>query len=66
MSQPSYKYTRAMAFAAFVHFVVISFRPETNDIYAQIDLLIILIWAVGSNGREALVDAVKAWASRGQ
>ena len=64
-TEPQLKWTRLMAFFAFFHFVMYSYWHGTvPDNIALFDGFIIFCWAVGSNGRATIVDAVRAFAGR--
>lgn len=61
-TEPKLRWTRLMAFMAFFHFVIYTWKVETiNSDILIFDAFVILIWGIGSNGRATIVDAVRAW-----
>lgn len=63
-SKPNYMVTRLFAIAALCHFFWYSNQAEPKEFVVMFDLWVIFGWMLGSNGREALVSAVQAWAGK--
>lgn len=73
-TEPKNTWTRFAAFLALIQGLIFPFvfllmetekSVEIVKIVLSFDFLVILTWIVGSNGRAAIVDTVRAWATRG-
>lgn len=61
-TEPSLVWTRVLAYFAFFHFASYSLLVgEVSEVVMYFDLAVIICWAVGGNGRAALVDMARAW-----
>lgn len=61
-TEPSFKWTRAAAFIALVNMCALAWRrPDAAAYVYYAHSAVIAYWALGSNGRMALVDAVAKW-----
>lgn len=65
IQQPSFLWLRSFAIAAGLHLIYLSqFKPTVPELFIWVDLAIILMWGLGSNGREAIIDILKARAMK--
>lgn len=65
ITQPSFFWMRLAAITALLNICGLAwFRPDTPDIFVWVLVIIVLMWGLGSNGREALVDVLKSRANR--
>lgn len=65
ITQPSFFWLRMFAIAAMLNICGLAwFRPDTPSIFIWVLVIIVLMWGLGANGREALVDVLKAKAQR--
>jgi len=61
-TEPSFKWTRTAAFVALGNMSALPwFRPETPEYVFWSLSIIVAYWALGSNGRMAIVEAVRNW-----
>lgn len=61
-TEPSFKWTRTAAFIALLNMVAYPwFRADTPEYVYWALSAVVAYWALGSNGRQAIVEAVKAW-----
>jgi hypothetical protein len=67
-TEPKNTWTRSAAFLALFQGLIFPFcepNAELVKVVLGFDFLVILAWIIGSNGRAAIVDTVRAWATRG-
>lgn len=61
-TEPSFEWTRKAAFMALTNMVLLPWwRPETPEYVYWAHSAVVAYWALGSNGRMAIVDAVARW-----
>ena len=61
-TEPSFIWTRTAAFIALGNMVLLPwYRPDAPEFVYWSLSAVIAYWALGSNGRQAIVQAVAAW-----
>lgn len=64
-TQPSFFWLRTFAIFAGINLCGLAwFRPAVPEVFIWVLLIIILMWGLGSNAREAVIDILKARANR--
>lgn len=64
-TQPSFVWLRTFAIFAMLNLCGLAwFKPEVPEVFIWVLVIIILMWGLGSNAREAVIDVLKARANR--
>lgn len=63
--QPNFKWLRAFAVIAGLNICGLSwFKPDTPDVFIWVLLGVVLMWGLGANAREAIIDILKTRAGK--